>query len=101
LFLLLTVFIFFKFQIPSSIALYCTVAAAVLGGYGSLIAIFQIRSAMKGKPAVVEAPVKVAGPVTTTTGIPDVESEEFAAYLDSEAFLTLLDSEDQLKALTE
>jgi hypothetical protein len=57
-----------------------------------------IRSAIKGKPPVVEAaPVVAAAP--TATGIPDVDSPEFALYLESDAFMTLLESEEQLAAL--
>jgi hypothetical protein len=77
-----------------------TVAAAILGGYSSLIVVAQIRSAMKGKPPVVEAAAPVSTDVApTATGIPDVNSPEFATYVESDAFMTLLDSEEQLAAL--
>ena len=57
----------------------------------------RIRSAMKGKKPEVAAPVLAAAP--TTTGIPSIESPEFETYLESEAFVQLLESEDQLAAL--
>lgn len=75
-------------------------AAAILGGYSSLIVVAQIRSAMKGKPpVVVEAPKAVVA--VTSTGIPDVNSPEFAEYLDSEAFIILLENDEQLAAVVD
>jgi hypothetical protein len=58
----------------------------------------RIRSAMKGKKPEAVAPV-LAATATTTTGIPSIESPEFETYLESEAFVQLLESEDQLAAL--
>ena len=51
---------------------------------------------MKGKKPEVAAPVLAAAP---TTGIPSIESPEFETFLESEAFVQLLESEDQLAAL--
>mmetsp|Transcript_23629 Transcript_23629/g.39092 ORF Transcript_23629/g.39092 Transcript_23629/m.39092 type:complete len:127 (-) Transcript_23629:184-564(-) len=76
-------------------------AAAILGGYSSLVVVAQISSAMKGKPPVVVEAPKVVVAATTSTGIPDVNSPAFAEYMDSEAFVTLLDSDEQLTALCE
>ncbi len=61
-----------------------------------MILLARLRSGFKGKAP--EVPVVVA-PVTTTTGIPSIESPEFETFLESEAFLQLLESEDQLAAL--
>lgn len=88
-------------QIPDSshtLLLHHAVAAAIITGYGSLVAIAQIRSAFKKKPAPVEEPAPAA-PAATTTGIPAVDSPEFEAFVSSDAFTNLLENEDQLTAL--
>ena len=61
-----------------------------------MILLARLRSAFKGKAPEVAV---VAAPTTTTTGIPSIESPEFETYLQSEAFVQLLESEDQLAAL--
>jgi len=72
---------------------------AILGGYFSLYVVYSI-SKMGGKKEV-EAPVVEAAPAppTPTGAVPDIESPEFESFLDSEAFVKLLDSEDQLKGV--
>lgn len=74
------------------------VAAAILGGYSSLVVLAKIRGAMKGSPPPVEEAPAAAAPVAST-GIPDVNSPEFATYVESDAFMNLLNSEEQLGAL--
>jgi hypothetical protein len=52
---------------------------------------------MKGKPKVVEEvakPVVVSAPIAG--GIPSSDSPEFSDFLNSDAFLALLENEDQL-----
>jgi len=72
------------------------IAGLILTGYGSLIALYQIKSAFTAKPAVVEEVKQVA----IEGGIPSSDSPEFSAFLDSDAFLQLLENEEQLtKAL--
>jgi len=64
-----------------------TVAAAILGGYFGLFVLYKIKSAISGTPEPVEeaAPVVAAVAAPSSTGaIPDVDSEEFGAFLDSE-----------------
>jgi len=87
------------YLLPTTLTI--SVAAAILGGYSSLVVVAQISSAMKGKPPVVVEAPKVVVAATTSTGIPDVNSPAFAEYMDSEAFVTLLDSDEQLTALCE
>ena len=76
------------------------VVLVVLSGYASLIAIANIRSSMKGKPPVVEEVKPVAVSTPMEGGIPSSDTPEFASFLDSDAFLQLLENEVQLaKAL--
>ena len=76
-----------------------SVAAAIMSGYGSLVVLAKIRGAMKGSPPAPE-PVKVAAatPAATSGTVPSVESEEFAAFCETDAFDKLLDSDEQLGA---
>lgn len=81
-------------------------AAAILGGYGTLIGLAVLRNKMKATPEVeVVEVVSVAVPAATTTtddsGIPPIDSPEFDHYLDSKAFFMLLANDSQLNALTE
>jgi hypothetical protein len=58
------------------------VAAAIIGGYFGLFLLVKIGSAMGGSKSVeVAAPVAVA---SNAGAIPDVDSEEFGAFLESE-----------------
>lgn len=71
---------------------------AVIGFYFSLYVVYKISTIGKKKvekPAI--APIPAA---TVPSGqIPDVESPEFEKFLSSEAFIKLLDNEEQLKSL--
>ncbi|KAL7515993.1 hypothetical protein ACHAWX_001053 [Stephanocyclus meneghinianus] len=58
-------------------------ATAILGGYFGLFLLFKIKSAFSSAPAVEAAPV-VAAPSAGAGAIPDVDSEEFGAFLESE-----------------
>lgn len=77
-------------------------AAAILGGYGSLIGLAVLRSKMKSSPepvAVVET-VAVTETPATDSGIPPVDSPEFDKYLDSKGFFMMLGNDSQLNELT-
>ncbi len=52
---------------------------AISGGYLGLFLLFKIKSALSGSPEE-EAPAAVAA----AGAIPDVDSEEFGAFLESE-----------------
>ena len=58
-------------------------AAAIIGGYFGLFILYKISSAFSSAPAV-EAPAPVAAPAASAGAIPDVDSEEFGAFLESE-----------------
>lgn len=61
----------------------------------------KMKSAMSGKKEE-EKPVVVSSGAVTDAGIPAIGTPEFDKFLDSEAFVKLLDSEEQLtKALAE
>lgn len=78
-------------------------AAAILGGYGTLIGLAVLRNKMKSKPAepvaVVET-VTVSDSPASDSGIPPVDSPEFDHYLDSKGFFMLLANDSQLNELT-
>jgi hypothetical protein len=76
------------------------VAGAILTGYGSLIALAVIRSSMKKAPEVVEAAPAPAAAPSTSTGVPSVESPDFDAFVESDAFVKLMENEEELATLT-
>ena len=59
---------------------------AISGGYLGLFILFKIKSALSGSPEEEEAAAPVAAaPASASAGeIPDVDSEEFGAFLESE-----------------
>lgn len=59
------------------------VAAAILGGYFGLFTLYKMKSAMSSSPVVEEAPPAVAAPASAGS-IPDIDSDEFGAFLESE-----------------
>ena len=64
-----------------------SVAAAILGGYFGLFILIKIKGAISGGKSVEEepAPVVVAVVPSSSAGaIPDVDSEEFGSFLESE-----------------
>ena len=75
-----------------------SVSAAILGGYFTLYLLYKL-STLGGKKKEEEpaAPEPVAA--ASTEGVPDIESPEFEKFLDSEALVKLLDSEEQLKSV--
>jgi hypothetical protein len=81
---------------------YSTVAIAILSGYGGLIVLYKITSAMSSKK---EAPAPAAAaPVATgdaDAGVPAVDSPAFVKYVESDAFYKLLEDEVQLGKLVE
>lgn len=72
-------------------------AGAILGGYSGLIAVAMIRSKVKGAPPAEEpaAATEVAA-VPVTGGVPSVESPEFEKFIESDAFMKMVESEEQL-----
>ncbi|KAL3763826.1 hypothetical protein ACHAW5_007780 [Stephanodiscus triporus] len=62
-------------------------AAAIMGGYFGIFVLVKIKGAMSGAPAVEVAPVVVP---SGAGAIPDVDSEGFGAFLDSEENVTML-----------
>ncbi|KAL7452858.1 hypothetical protein ACHAWC_004578 [Mediolabrus comicus] len=56
---------------------------AISGGYLGLFILFKIKSALSGSPEEEAAPV-AAAPSASAGAIPDVDSEEFGAFLESE-----------------
>lgn len=63
-----------------------SVAAAILGGYFGLFILIKIKGAISGGKSVEEepAPVAVAVPSRSVGAIPDVDSEDFGSFLESE-----------------
>jgi hypothetical protein len=74
-----------------------SVAGAILASYGALIAVAVLRP--KKAPEPVVAPAPVAAP-STSTGVPSVDSPEFDAFVESDAFIQLMENEEELAALT-
>lgn len=71
-----------------------TVSAAILSGYFGAFLLYKLYSMMSGSKAEeVAAPVKAA---PATGGVPDVDSPEFEAFVGSEAFIKVLENEEQL-----
>ena len=60
-----------------------TVVVAISGGYLGLFLLFKIKSALSGSSEE-EAPAVAAAPASSAGEIPDVDSEEFGAFLESE-----------------
>lgn len=56
---------------------------AISGGYLGLFLLFKIKSALSGSEEEEAAPV-AAAPAASAGEIPDVDSEEFGAFLESE-----------------
>jgi hypothetical protein len=63
--------------------------------------LFKIKSALSGKPKVVEEAPKPVVVETVTTGIPAIESPAFAAFLETVAFEKLLENDEQLTKVIE
>merc|ERR1719223_1166926 len=59
-------------------------AAAILGGYFGLFILYKIKSAISGAPVEEAAPAIAAAPSSSAGAIPDIDSEEFGAFLESE-----------------
>eukprot|EP00984_Skeletonema_dohrnii_P033757 scaffold31368_cov141-Skeletonema_dohrnii-CCMP3373.AAC.1 len=57
---------------------------AISGGYLGLFLLFKIKGALSGSPEVEEAAPVAAAPAASAGAIPDVDSEEFGAFLESE-----------------
>ena len=57
---------------------------AISGGYLGLFLLFKIKSALSGSPEEEAAAPAAAAPAASAGEIPDVDSEEFGAFLESE-----------------
>ena len=60
------------------------VAAAIIGGYFGLYILIKIKSAISGSAPVEEAAPVAAAVPSSAGAIPDVDSEEFGTFLESE-----------------
>lgn len=58
-------------------------AAAIIGGYFGLFCLYKISTLFSSAPAVEDAAPPAAVP-SSAGAIPDVDSEEFGAFLESE-----------------
>jgi hypothetical protein len=75
---------------------------AILGGYTGLFVLIKIGGALTGGKAEEPAPVVASSaPIVATTGVPGTESPEFDAYLETDAFYKMLDSDEQLAKVCE
>ena len=63
---------------------------AISGGYFGLFILYKIKGALSGSPEVEEAPAVAAAPSASAGEIPDIDSEEFGAFLESEENVTKL-----------
>jgi hypothetical protein len=79
---------------------HAAVAIAILGGYFGIFVLVKIKGAISGKPKVEET-VTTKVTITTTTGIPALESPEFEKFVETDAFEKLLEDEAQLSKLVE
>ena len=69
------------------------VAAAILGGYFGLFILVKIKGAISGGSSVEEVAAPVAAVSSSAGAIPDIDSEEFGAFLESEEnIMKLVDS---------
>lgn len=73
---------------------YSSVAGAILAAYGTLIFLFSIGG---GSKAAEPEAAPAAAPVTGQ-GVPPVDSPEFEKFVADDAFVQLLENEDQLSA---
>eukprot|EP00529_Nitzschia_sp_RCC80_P034679 CAMPEP_0113486466 /NCGR_PEP_ID=MMETSP0014_2-20120614/25011_1 /TAXON_ID=2857 /ORGANISM="Nitzschia sp." /LENGTH=123 /DNA_ID=CAMNT_0000380139 /DNA_START=192 /DNA_END=563 /DNA_ORIENTATION=+ /assembly_acc=CAM_ASM_000159 len=77
-------------------------AMAIMGGYLGLYFIFSIKSAMTKKtPEPAVTPAAIAGDAKPGSGMPSVDSPEFADYVDSPAFHKEIESNEYWAALGE
>lgn len=81
------------------------VAIAILSGYGGLVVLYKIKSAMSSSKKVPDkAPAAAAAPAPAgeaEAGVPAVDSPAFEKYVESDAFYKLLEDEVQLGKLVE
>jgi hypothetical protein len=77
-----------------------TVAIAILSFYGGATILYKITSAITSKPKPIET-VVVAKVEAPTTGVPSIESPAFEKWVETDAFINLLENDEQLKNLVE
>jgi hypothetical protein len=79
------------------------VAIAILGGYAGLYVLYSISSAIGGGSKK-KAPVAAVAASTTESSagtIPPIDSPEFEKFLESDALIKLLESDELLTAALE
>jgi hypothetical protein len=82
------------------------VAIAILSGYGGLVVLYKIKSAITSKPAPKQvAAAAPAAAASTDSGdgaaVPSVESPAFEKYVESDSFYKLLEDEVKLAKVVE
>jgi len=82
------------------VLLLATVSAAILSGYFGAFVLYKLFSAIGGgSKAAAPAEEAAAAPAKAapaTGGVPDVDSPEFETFVGSEAFIKVLENEEQL-----
>ncbi|GKY98775.1 hypothetical protein MPSEU_000833700 [Mayamaea pseudoterrestris] len=74
-------------------------AIAILGGYVGLAVVGKLMSGGKKKEEpVAAAPASPSFSTSSSNAIPSIESDDFAKYLETDAFLKLLENEKELTA---
>jgi hypothetical protein len=81
------------------------VAIAILSGYGGLVVLYKIKSAITSKPApkqvAAAAPAAAASTDSGDDAVPSVESPAFEKYVESDSFYKLLEDEVKLAKVVE
>jgi hypothetical protein len=79
----------------------CTVAIAILGGYVVLGTFGKLMSGGKKKEDVAVPVAAAPASFSSSTAIPSIDSDDFAKFLETDAFLKLLENEKDLSAAIE
>jgi hypothetical protein len=81
---------------------------AILGGYLGLYVLYSIGSSIGGSSkkktetaAATAAPTSSTDSNSSTTTIPSIDSPEFEKYMESEAFMKILESDELLASALE
>jgi len=72
--------------------------------YGGIIVLYKIKGAMSGSKKVEEEEPAHAPPakqLTSSMGVPPIDSPEFDKFVGTKAFEQLLENEEQLTSLLE
>jgi hypothetical protein len=77
---------------------------AILGGYGGLVVLYKVKSAISSKPAIKAAPAasgNTPAEASSEDSVPPVDSPAFDKYVESDAFYKMLEDEVKLTKLVE